>query len=130
MEDYQELVFVYGTLRQGASNHWRIQDAECLGTGLVRGGLYVIDWYPGLVLDPSGSRVAGEVYRVSPDLLEELDAFEGAAGTPGSEYHRVRTDVTSPDGERREHVWVWEFRMPVEESRRIVSGDWIDREQL
>ncbi len=48
------MVFVYGTLRQGASNHFRLEGATTLGEAWVLGQLYRIDWYPGLLLDDDG----------------------------------------------------------------------------
>jgi gamma-glutamylcyclotransferase (GGCT)/AIG2-like uncharacterized protein YtfP len=112
-------VFVYGTLRRGGSNHFRMQGAEFVTAATVRGRLYGIDWYPGLVLDDSGDEVTGEIYQVPAGLLLELDAFEGP------EYRRV---MVEPDcgGDKRspQSTWLWEWLGPVDETRRIASGDW------
>lgn len=110
-------VFVYGTLRRGASNSWRMAGAEFIGAGTVRGALFRIDWYPGLVLDANGGGVKGEVFRVDAGLLEKLDEYEGC------EYRRVIAEVTLDDGIRCE-VWVWEYLEPVDAKARIASGDW------
>jgi gamma-glutamylcyclotransferase (GGCT)/AIG2-like uncharacterized protein YtfP len=72
------LLFVYGSLKAGLSNHGRLgsrlpvdTDARCEGHGLV---CYVAG-YPALVGDPF--RVTrGEVYSVSAQTLAELDEFE------------------------------------------------------
>ncbi len=93
-----ELVFVYGTLRRGASNHWRMEEAEFVGEAWVLGHLYPIDWYPGMVLDDDGVPVRGEVYRVGSELLGELDEFEGVRGEVADEYARVRTEVRRKEG--------------------------------
>ncbi|MEO8614231.1 MAG: gamma-glutamylcyclotransferase family protein, partial [Luteolibacter sp.] len=45
------MVFVYGTLRRGGSNHFRMDGAEFITAGRIAGRMYKIDWYPGLVLD-------------------------------------------------------------------------------
>jgi gamma-glutamylcyclotransferase (GGCT)/AIG2-like uncharacterized protein YtfP len=111
-------VFVYGTLRRGGSNHFRMDGAGFVAAGTVRGRLYQIDWYPGLVLDESAGDVLGEVYQVSDALLEKLDEFEGA------EYRRSQTQVRLPDGESV-RVRVWEWLGPVDETRRITGGDWL-----
>ncbi len=126
-----ELVFVYGTLRRGGSNAFRMDGAEFVGPATVGGALYRISWYPGLVLDDEG-RVTGEVYRVGPELLRALDEFEGlAAGEiEGSEYRRVRVEAvlgSQPD-EKRVDVWIYEWTGPVEREKRIKSGDWLDAE--
>lgn len=118
-------VFVYGTLRRGGSNHFRMAGGRFVTGGSVRGRLYRIDWYPGLVLVPGGGCVIGEVFDVTGDQLRELDVFEGlsAGETEGSEYRRVLTDV-SHDG-KTTHAWVWEWLGPVDETRLIASGDWL-----
>lgn len=115
-------IFVYGTLRRGGSNHFRMAAAEFVAAGTINGRLYRIDWYPGLVLDDAAGVIAGEIYQVSPAALEELDCFEGC------EYRRLRTKVRLPDGEELS-AWVWEWLGPVDEIRRITSGDWLSPPQ-
>jgi gamma-glutamylcyclotransferase (GGCT)/AIG2-like uncharacterized protein YtfP len=121
----RETVFVYGTLRSGGSNHFRLSGAVAGGAATVAGRLYRIDWYPGLVLDPAGDRVCGEIFEVDVERLRELDAFEGlAAGeTEGAEYRRVETVVRLADDSTR-RVWVWEWIGPCDETSRIADGDW------
>ena len=120
-----ELVFVYGTLRRGGSNAFRMDGAEFVGPATVGGALYRISWYPGLVLDGE-DRVFGEVYRVGLELLRALDEFEGlAAGEiEGSEYRRVRVEADLGDDEELE-VWVYEWKGAFNEDERIRSGDWL-----
>jgi gamma-glutamylcyclotransferase (GGCT)/AIG2-like uncharacterized protein YtfP len=120
-----ELVFVYGTLRRGGSNAFRMDGAEFVGPATVRGALYRISWYPGLVLD-GDDRVSGEVYRVGPDQLRALDEFEGlAAGEiEGSEYRRVKVAASTGD-EGELEVWVFEWKGAVNDDQRIQSGDWL-----
>jgi gamma-glutamylcyclotransferase (GGCT)/AIG2-like uncharacterized protein YtfP len=115
-----EHVFVYGTLRRGGSNHFRMEGAEFLSAATVNGRLYRIDWYPGLVLDDMAADIHGEVYRVSAEVLERLDHYEGG------EYRRVMTQVRCGGDHRSpQAAWVWEWLGPVDESRRIRSGDWL-----
>ena len=125
MNASDELVFVYGTLRRGGSNHFRMDGAEFVGFGSIRGRIYRFDWYPGLVVDDSGDEIIGEVYAVSPQQMTDLDFFEGisAGEIEGSEYRRTRVKV-SGCGDPLE-AWVWEWRGLVDESRRIESGDWL-----
>lgn len=117
-----ERVFVYGTLRRGGSNHFRMEKAGFLSPATAIGRLYQIDWYPGLVLDAAAGVIIGEVYQVPPDVMEELDRFEGA------EYRRLQAPVRLPDGETVS-AWVWEWLGPVDETRRITSGDWLSPPQ-
>lgn len=120
-----ELVFVYGTLRRGGSNAFRMDGAEFVGPATVGGVLYRISWYPGLVLEGDG-RVTGEVHRVGPELLRALDEFEGlAAGEiEGSEYRRVKVEALL-GGEEELEVWVYEWKGAFNEDERIQSGDWL-----
>ena len=120
-----DLVFVYGTLRRGASNHWRIAGAEFVAEAWVLGRLYPIDWYPGMVLDDDGVPVRGEVYRVDAELLRHLDAFEGVQGDEADEYARVRVEVQQNEGPGLE-VWLWEYRRPVGHRKPIVPADWVN----
>lgn len=120
----QELVFVYGSLRQGASNHFRMEGAEPLGEAVITGELYRIDWYPGVILSETGNPVHGEVYRVGPELLARLDRFEGVRGREDDEYARVRV-MARAEGRRRHEVWVYEYRGAVQDLPRLPGGDWL-----
>lgn len=138
-----ELVFVYGTLRQHASNAFRMKGASWQGIRIVRGRLYQISWYPGLVLDSQGGAVAGELFSVTPSQLRELDEFEGvpAGLLEGDEYRRVRilTEVAPENGRLpewevgsgdggAEEAWVWEWKGDPANAQLIASGDWLDVE--
>lgn len=116
-----ELVFVYGTLRSGGSNAFRMASGKKLADATVRGRLYHIDWYPGLVLDPAAGPVAGELHEMPAPAMAELDAFEG------TEYRRVTAAVNLADGGAAT-AWIWEWSQPVDESRRISHGDWLKLE--
>jgi gamma-glutamylcyclotransferase (GGCT)/AIG2-like uncharacterized protein YtfP len=119
MPDTTEPVFVYGTLRKGGSNHFRMDGADFHAAGTVRGRLYHIDWYPGLVLDPLAECVSGEVYQVPTSMFNALDQFEGDA------YRRVQAEVSFQNPVLPPtRAWVWEWLGEVDESRRIAGGDW------
>lgn len=124
-----QLVFVYGTLRRGGSNHFRMAGAEFIAPGTITGRMYRIDWYPGLVLDPAGDEIHGEAYSVDSELLSALDIFEGlsAGEIEGSEYRRVETTVMRQDSQTLT-AWVWEWLGMVEEGQRISDGDWLKNE--
>jgi gamma-glutamylaminecyclotransferase len=121
MNQSDELLFVYGTLRRGGSNHFRMAGARFMAAGTVRGRIYQIDWFPGLILDAAAGGVRGEVFAADARLIAQLDAFEG------TDYRRVRAVVTTDDGESID-AWLWEWLGAVDETRRIVSGDWLDAE--
>lgn len=124
-----QLVFVYGTLRRGGSNHFRMAGGVFVSSGTITGRMYRIDWYPGLVLDGGGEEIHGEVYSVDPELLSSLDVFEGlsAGEIEGSEYRRVETTVVCQDSQTLS-VWVWEWLGIVDDSQRLSDGDWLKEE--
>lgn len=113
-------VFVYGTLRRGGSNEHRMAGGRFIAPATVRGRLYHIDWYPGLVLDPQGDVVTGEIHEVDAALFAALDVYEG------SEY---RKSTTTSEGVAGEPVILWEWDGPVDESRRILAGDWLEQDR-
>lgn len=121
-----QLVFVYGTLRRGGSNDFRMAGAEFISSGTITGRMYRIDWYPGLVLGEPGDEIHGEVYSVGPGLLEDLDVFEGlsAGEVEGSEYRRVQTTVVLQNSQVLT-AWVWEWLGETDEGRRVTDGDWL-----
>ena len=120
-EERQELVFVYGTLRPGSSNHFRMEEAELQGRAWVLGRLYPLGWYPGLVLDDGGIPVRGEVYAVEREMLRKLDAFEG------SEYERLKFPVHL-EGGNEVRAWLYEFRGDEGGREEIVPADWLQHE--
>ncbi len=72
----QHLVFVYGTLRQGESNHNYLTDSEQLGRFDTQPeyALHDLGPYPGLVAGHQS--IHGEVYRVDEETLAKLDILE------------------------------------------------------
>lgn len=74
------LLFVYGTLKQGYSNHGHLAGQTRVGTARTVPGyrLYDLGGYPGLVSFPTDTAgVVGEVWSVDADALARLDHFEG-----------------------------------------------------
>ncbi len=90
-------VFVYGTLKRGASNAAQMAGATWEGEARTRAGygLYLLHGYPVLVAVGRGV-VRGEVYRVSAEHLARLDAFEEVP----VRYERARIELE--DGSRAE----------------------------
>ncbi len=83
-------VFVYGPLMKGERLHSALDDATFIGTGWIRGTLYLppnAD-YPALLRD--SGRVHGEVYAVSDGLLATLDRIEGTPDLYVRERARVK----------------------------------------
>jgi gamma-glutamylcyclotransferase (GGCT)/AIG2-like uncharacterized protein YtfP len=125
-----EKVFVYGTLRRGASNYHRLVDSRWCGRATLRGRLYRVSWYPGLVPDEGAEPILGDLLEVKADMLPALDAFEGLP--PGSlcgpEYERRRLEIDLLKGGRTE-AWVWVWRAPTDHLVEVPSGDWLEVER-
>ncbi|MDP4626006.1 MAG: gamma-glutamylcyclotransferase [Akkermansiaceae bacterium] len=126
-----EPVFVYGTLRRGASNHSRMAGAEYVGGGTVAGRIHYIDSHPAFVYPAlvcgGDSRVVGELFLVEDTKhLAQLDLFEGInAGSPeADEYRRIKVEVRMDSGESR-LAWVWEWAGELGDSRVLEGGDWL-----
>lgn len=75
-----KLIFVYGTLKRGCSNHHYLAGQKFLGEARTVPGfrLYGLTGYPGMVAksdDRDG--VTGEVWSVDAPALRHLDGLEG-----------------------------------------------------
>lgn len=91
-----KLIFVYGTLKRGCSNHHFLAGQTFLGEARTRPGfrLYELRGFPGMV--PHGEDrdgVAGEVWSVDEAALVRLDALEGLAE---GMYRRERVPLEPP----------------------------------
>jgi gamma-glutamylcyclotransferase (GGCT)/AIG2-like uncharacterized protein YtfP len=126
-------VFVYGTLMRGFDHPMSkllSAGAEFLGEASCRGRLYMVAHYPGLLLSNDADDIVfGELYRMRQptDLLATLDDYEsvGPGYAPPTLYLRESLPVTLGDGTVSE-AWTYIYNRPVEESKRIVSGRFLD----
>jgi gamma-glutamylcyclotransferase (GGCT)/AIG2-like uncharacterized protein YtfP len=73
----RELLFVYGSLKRGHSNHAQLSGAEFCGEAQTAAGyaLYGAGAYPALAEEGQG-RVRGELYAVPLESFGRLDEFE------------------------------------------------------
>jgi gamma-glutamylcyclotransferase (GGCT)/AIG2-like uncharacterized protein YtfP len=98
----------------------RFPDSRFIAEASVRGKLYDLGPYPGLVSDESNAVVVGEVYEVDDELLIRLDDFEAT-----SNYLRKQVEILM--GPDRKKCWTYE---PDPESysfdKLITSCDWIE----
>jgi gamma-glutamylcyclotransferase (GGCT)/AIG2-like uncharacterized protein YtfP len=120
--DSDVLVFVYGSLRQGRSNHEQMRGCRWQGNASLPGfALYDLGPFPMAVAsqDPR-SRLWGEVYAVPLQQLVLLDRFEGVPRL----YERI--ERTLEDGRP---VWVYVGRpRQVRYARRLPEGEWPGRQ--
>ena len=114
-----QLVFVYGTLKRGMANHAQLAGTPCLVTAQLQGfSLYDLGPFPMAIAtgDPQ-HRLEGELYAVCPQLLEQLDRFEGAPRLYQRQCQRL--------GDGRP-VWLYVGQpRQVRHVKRINSGRWL-----
>jgi gamma-glutamylcyclotransferase (GGCT)/AIG2-like uncharacterized protein YtfP len=118
-------LFVYGTLMSGGENHLLLaRHAELVGPGRMRGRFFLVDYYPGLVdSDDPAEFVVGEVWRlIEPDVLRELDDFEGCTEAPPL-FVRASREVTLDGGDSLS-AWVYLYARPISGQQPIPFGDW------
>ena len=91
----QRLVFVYGTLMNGESNHHYLKSSECLGPAVLEGyDMYDVGWYPAIV--PGNGHAIGELYRVPIEDVPSIDRLEGE----GTLYAKRCETVTDCEGNK------------------------------
>jgi gamma-glutamylaminecyclotransferase len=112
VETDKTILFVYGTLKRGERNAFRLADQEFLGEAVTAPRYRVIDLgpHPGLIHDPAtGLAICGELFAVGARCLTELDAFEGVPEA----FVRERIAV-----EGYEEVWAYYMNTPVPEGAK------------
>lgn len=95
-----KLIFVYGTLKRGGSNHLYLRGQTFLGEARTVPGfrLYGLDGFPGMIAQPSDrDGVTGEVWSVTAEALKHIDGLEGTAE---GMYHRMPVPLLAPFAEQ------------------------------
>lgn len=114
------VVFVYGTLRRGFTNHSLLSGAPFLGVGQTAAQYSLwMNNYPCACHHPSLVRIRGELYSVSPAILSLLDELE--------DHPRLyRREVTSIILNQQQPVEAWMYFFPKPCGVVIPSGDFAD----
>jgi gamma-glutamylaminecyclotransferase len=114
------LIFVYGTLKRGCSNHHYLAGQAFQGEASTAPGFALFDLgeHPGMVEIPGepGS-VEGEVWSVDALCLENLDALEGTAE---GLYRRDAVPLLEPFAGRG--VEAYYYLETIQERRRLGSS--------
>lgn len=98
-----------------------MRDFESLGEATVRGVLYDLGDYPGMVV--GDGLVHGEMLRVtSLEQLAALDTYEECGG-PAPLFRRVLATARSRDGSER-MAWVYVYARNAAGATRIDGGDY------
>jgi gamma-glutamylaminecyclotransferase len=90
------LIFVYGTLKRGGSNHEWMQGQQFVTEAATTPDflLYDLGGYPGMIRVTSGGlSILGEIWEVDEPGLSELDELEDL---DGKEYAREKIPLLSP----------------------------------
>jgi len=125
------LLFVYGTLMQPDNEFAVYLNSNCnfLSRGRVRGTLYDIGDYPGLIINTKvTSIVHGNVYKmnVPAEILKQLDFYEGVG--PDEEqpnlYTREIRSIQTDNGSVE--AWVYIYNLPVTGYKLISSGNYAE----
>lgn len=122
-------LFVYGSLRRTCSHHHLLhQHCRYIGMASVRGLLFQVAKYPGLVLTGDApSRVIGELYQVlDPSVWAALDDYECCSErfSEPHEFIRQISEVTLDYGDEMK-AWVYVYNFSHEDLPVIVSGDFV-----
>lgn len=72
-------LFVYGTLKQGYSNHDVLHGARFIGQEQFKLPFVMIDlgYFPGLLPSEDDHIIYGEVYEINKEILDKTDILEG-----------------------------------------------------
>lgn len=116
------LVGVYGSLRQGMSNHqYYLSDSTYKGTFTTEPEytLHSLSLFPGLKKNGNYS-VVMEVYEVDENTLSNLNRLEGYRyGEPATFYDRI--EINTPWGKAFTYIYVNELS----KESIVESGDWV-----
>jgi gamma-glutamylcyclotransferase (GGCT)/AIG2-like uncharacterized protein YtfP len=116
-----KLIFVYGTLKRGCSNHGFLAGQAFVGDARTAPGytLYELAGYPGMVAgDALSAGVTGEVWSVDDDCLERLDGLEGTAE---GLYRRGEVPLLGPFANRQVEAYLY---LQAVDGRRELGETW------
>jgi gamma-glutamylcyclotransferase (GGCT)/AIG2-like uncharacterized protein YtfP len=113
----QHLLFVYGTLRRGESNHYLLEPAQCLGQHQTRPEFTLYDLGPYPAVIEGHDAIIGEVYLIDEETLANVDELEDCP----VEYRREQ--IETPFGS----AWIYLYQDVSKLSIMISSGDWCQK---
>jgi len=125
-------LFVYGTLRKecetGAHREY-LGNADFVSPAKIRGKLFMVDYYPGLVLSETEHWAIGEIYLLENESqFHDLDVYEGCAkkSPQPHEYERRIAEVILNSGETLQ-AWTYVYKQDTSHLNLIDSGDFLNR---
>lgn len=124
MKAEQKLLFVYGTLKRGCSNHHFLTGQKFVGEAHTAPGfrLFELDGHPGLVpRSEDRDGVAGEVWSVDDAALVRLDGLEGLAE---GMYRREIVPLRAPFADQNIEGYLYNRSIA---GRRDLGGVWEEK---
>ena len=115
------LVFVYGTLKRGGSNHSFLAGQGFLGDARTVAGyrLFELEGFPGMVALPDDrAGVSGEIWSVDEACLAELDRLEGI---DEGLYRRERVKLLAPFANQAIETYIYARDI---QGRRDLGSEW------
>jgi gamma-glutamylcyclotransferase (GGCT)/AIG2-like uncharacterized protein YtfP len=114
-----DTVFVYGTLKQGYTNHYFLEDSLYLGEFKTnpKWGLLDLGLFPAMVV--GSLEVEGEAYGVSEETLDRLDRLEGVEQ---GLYRRKRISVNDSLGNSIS-AWAYIYNA-IPHNETTLVGEW------
>jgi gamma-glutamylcyclotransferase (GGCT)/AIG2-like uncharacterized protein YtfP len=112
----KHLVFVYGTLRRGGSNHYMLENSDFVGSHETepRYTMFRLGQFPAVVARGVTS-IIGEIYRIEDEvfsLLDELECFPHVFS---------RQILATPSGD----AWMYVYNRLVGTELFVAHGDWL-----
>jgi gamma-glutamylcyclotransferase (GGCT)/AIG2-like uncharacterized protein YtfP len=119
-------LFAYGTLMPDcvpAQMRSACRGIELVGRGTVRGLLYDLGSFPGVV--EGDGVVRGVVLQVPQQAWAALDEYEACPGPehPNGLFHRIKTRAKMENGEEVE-CWLYVYARDVSKLMPVASGLW------
>jgi gamma-glutamylaminecyclotransferase len=115
------LIFVYGTLKRGGTNHRQISAQTFVATARTVPGYRLFDLgdYPGMVASSDDrSGVTGEVWSLDEAAVRRLDLFEGV---DQGLYRRAAISLQPPHAELNVEAYLY---LPSVAGRSALGPTW------
>lgn len=106
------------------------EKADFVSDATYQGILYMIDYYPGVVLSNNQNDVvSGELFRLrNEDQMADLDQYEGIGDSFEKPYEYKREIVTVKDeNDIIYKTWIYHYAWSVKNRNRISSGDFLKK---
>jgi|TARA_B110000967_G_C18848623_1_gene543370 gamma-glutamylaminecyclotransferase len=119
MSTTTDLVFVYGTLREGYGNHIYLHTSKKIGEAKTAEKYSMYEaGIPFVYKNKASVAITGEVYEVSNDSLYLMDMLEGHP----YQYRREIIEVVLNESNEVKKAWLYFYPEPV--GNIIESGDY------